>query len=455
LTVQRFKIIAIIQIESQINKRDANNELTSDKEDIADYYLFLEGMIINFYQQSSNRPQPTKILEEFINTRGIKFWVVKQETGTKAKDVKNRVQAMPLGYIKHKGKKNIFVSPLHPAKPIFKELIRRKSGLDLSIENHVHPQLFMFADPCPGEMHISESRKCVNGKIAGTEDTCSVCTGDGLKPVRSAQEYIKVPIPKKTDASIPIDKWAYYNSPDIKPVEYLDKRLNQLETAVLQSIFNTDHTQRYNGQGTTESQSATEVFIKRDSINNTLKPFADHRATIYRFVGQMVGIFYDVKTTTVYEYTTEKFEPVTFEELIATLKALMDAGADEILIDDIQFQLAVLALDNDKDKIKAYKMRRKFLPFRGKTSEQISKLISLSIVPNETKVLWANFNKIWDDLEIEKGADLYDMDLNKVQPLLKAKVEEIKGVTDEENPVNQLGNGLTVGSKFPPKPAVK
>jgi hypothetical protein len=39
--------------------------------------------------------------------------------------------------------------------------------------------------------------------------------------------------------------------------------------------------------------------------------------------------------------------------------------------------------------------------------------------------------------------------------LLKAKVEEIKGVTDEENPVNQLGNGLTVGSKFPPKPAVK
>lgn len=433
------------KVESCIIILDNNQAPTDKNEEVVDYYLFAKGYLVNFIEKTESRPAPAKATENvFDSANGKKYYVIINETGSKK--VKNQIQATQIGYIKHKKHKMLWVSPLHPAKPKLLEIIRRKSGLDLSVEKHVHPQLFMFSEKCKGEMHKNENRKCIGGKIAGTNDDCTVCGGDGLKPIRSAQEYIKVPIPNKTDANIPIDKWAYYNSVDEFPVTYLDQRCRDLEADVLQCVFNSDHTQKVSGNlSSMPQQTATEVYLKRDAINNTLKPFAQNRRRIFKFYGNGIGNIFDVEATVVYEYTTEKFEPITFEELTATLKALMDAGADEILIENIQMQLAVLALDNDQDKIKSYKLKRKFLPFRGKSSAQIDSLLSLEIVPQETKILWANFNIIWEAVESNEPA-IYDKEYKEVIGLIETQVNYFKSKIDKEKTANMVG--LTATNKL-------
>ena len=223
------------------------------------------------------------------------------------------------------------------------------------------------------------------------------------------------------------------------------------------SIFSSGMRQRSNMQTQgKELPTATQMTISTDDYNYVLDAWAKNRGRWYCFVIRQAGAVFDTEVEVTYKYSG-KYVMETQEDLINRLKSLADAGVSEQLIDEADLRIAKVMFDNDEVAMKRYLSKRVWLPFRGRGKEEVLVLLENENVPKSTKILYANFQEIFQRLEDEQGIEFYDKDRKKQRAEIEKIISEYKKTIEEEQPNDLLGLPKQVaGQTIPPaKPAPK
>ncbi len=305
------------------------------------------------------------------------------------------VQAERLGYLPDPVTRfETCVSALEPAKYVLIDYARTGSNFDLTKYLHVMPQKIVALPRCdaPG----CNAGKDVNG------NPCSVCKGTGRKRVHTQPtDSIEVPIEKRAEDMVDLTKLIHYVQVELGTFDSLDKNLDKLKNAVSIAIFNNDVVQQ---QQVTPVSTATEFATKRDSLNNTLTPFADHKSSIYRFLVRCQAVFVSgtdfalQKLGVVHEHPKD-LKPISKPEIYAQLQAAFAADAPPSEIEQLIKDLGEMTYEGDPDGLARYRIRVAHLPFIGLSWAQLQYLNASGYVRKRDMVLYSYQDSVFADLE--------------------------------------------------------
>lgn len=347
-----------------------------------------------------------------------------------------RVQAVRVGYqFDDITNGRTMVSPMHRATPFFMKSIHATSELDLSIALHVHPQKIFYAIPCPG----MPRKQCLSGitsdQVNGVPVKCARCSGLGVIVHKSAQDALAIPLPPvgSPAPAVPLDKMVAYITPDIKVVEFLDTYLRATKLDAIDAVFNSgvssqqQSTSSSDGGGPAPAKTATEVVVTDDRADNTLAPFTDQCAAIWRYKVELIAELLDNNhpdLALVYRYPSSNAIK-TYEQIVAERKAAADAGAPHYVIQELDRQLAEMLFSDDESTLARIKAKNFFTPFLGKSSDEFFTLVSLGKVRPEDEVLWGYVDTIFDEIA-DENPEFFSLTRAKQWELIKPRVELIQ-----------------------------
>ena len=359
-----------------------------------------------------------------------------------------QVQAVRVGYqYDEQTNSRTFVNPMHRAVPFFMKSIHETSELDLSIALHAHPQKLFYAQPCPGVPRTP----CLSGITSqagpnGSPMTCQRCLGSGVVVHKSAQDALAVPMPAPGSPAptIPLKDMVAYVTPDVQLLEFMDKHLRDLRQQAIDAVFNSGVTSSQQSalatKGTTTAgKTATEVVINADLTDNTLAPFADKCAAIWRHKVKLVAEFTDnggPNLKLVYEYPAS-FAIKTYDQLLAQRAGATAASAPHYVISELDRQIAEILFSTDDTTLAKIQAKNFFTPFLGKTSEEVFTLISLGKVRLIDEILWTYVDTIFDELG-EEVSNFYSLTRARQWELIKPKVDTIIAELPQQSIAIQL-----------------
>ena len=147
-----------------------------------------------------------------------------------------------------------------------------------------------------------------------------------------------------------------------------------------------------------------------------------------------------MRTGLIAAYVFQKdFKLKTKTDLYWDLKVVHDSGGDDFIKGDIQDDIARIMFADDPDEHMKYLVGKDLYPFSGKSKEQIAMLMSSNYIPENVKVLWANFGWIIDEIareESKKGNNFYLMDKTKRMKLVDKKVTKIMDTLKTDIKIN-------------------
>lgn len=405
---------------------------------VTDYYCLSEGNTIVYRQIDGDRNLAKNENQyEFVSANGKKFLVTTLKSGSE-KLTKNETPAKRLGYINHKNNNKILDTPMRPMLSILRDIIRDKSELDLAKRCHSFPQKIMYDDSCVGEVHISPNRTCVNGYIQGTKEVCSTCGGDGFKVHRSSQEVVKLKKPKTKEEFFPLDELIKYLVVDLDSVKFLDEQIKANISLCERAIFSSSTTNQAGLNANTENKTATQTIISTDEYNYVLDGWAKNRAEWFMFTLRIIGQIFDTEVEVSYSYNG-KYVMESEENMVSKLKLLVEAGVSEQIIDEQENRLAKVIFDNDENALLRYNCKRVFLPFRGRSKDEIQGLLDGSNVTKFSKVLYSNFVEIFEDIEMDLGIEFYRKDKVFQKTEIEKRVNELIKIIESETPNEIMG----------------
>jgi hypothetical protein len=410
-----------------------------EKKVAKDYYYFGKGFCIEFLQVLENDarklPEPNQVFEKRDKVRYNVY--IKNKYSPKRTEIQPRIQAFRIGYVKSDDNPRVLVSPIDKSTSLAIDLIRNKSNLDICLLLYNFPTPMIRGERCPGEVHIDPMRTCNGGYISNSSDKCGTCKGYGKILPTSPQHAMYIPNDTDKDGNvIPLDDWMKYLTKPIDGLKMTQEEIERLKNEIMISVFSSDDNRQQGNTstfiGTNSQPTATSSILKKDNINNTLKPYADHNAEMWKFVVSMFGQFYDSVLECSYEYKTQKFEPLTKEDVAMELSALIDAKADKALIAEKQRELARMTFEADSDSLKRYNAKIVTLPFIGETN--MPTVLSSTFVMKKTKVAYLYFEDVWKQL-LEETPEIVNKDAKEIMTAFDAKIDEIMTVVEKENEI--------------------
>jgi hypothetical protein len=369
-----------------------------------------------------------------------------------------KVQAKRIGYIfDPQTEGRTFVNPLDNAVPYFMKAVKSVSELDLTHALHAFPQKFFYTQACPGERVkmptvVGRAQQtvfapCSAGINTKTGHTCQRCKGSGVLVHKSAQDAQPVKMPKPGEqVNVKLDDMVAYKAPPVELLKVLHDYVKSLEVDAIKAVYNSEVLQRTAGQPDT----ATARVIDKDEMYNTLAPFAEQCASIWRYHVELIAEFTDNASELylVYEYPSD-FKLKTLGELYADRKAAVDAGLPYHLIQAIDRDIAAkMFVDNEVELLK-FKVKQRYAPFGGKAFDELALILSTGRARKLDEVLYTHGDTIFDELETEVP-DFFYMTPVKQWEYIKPKVDLIIS----ELPVaNELGIQLEGGTSAEGLPA--
>lgn len=324
-----------------------------------------------------------------------------------------------------------FVNPFESAMPYFRKALKAVSELDLSITLHTFPQKLQYVQKCTGE---SKVKKCNNGRLTDGSE-CAKCKGTGLQVATSGQDAILLPMPEKSalkDELIDLDKLVAYKTPPIELIKFQDEYVKGLKTDAHLATFNSNQLLAYDPQF---AKTATEVDSNTEGIYDTLFPYTEKYSevwkTIVKIFVKLTGYMNDFELIHIFP-TDLRLKSMTV--LMNELKAANESEAPSYFRDAILEEIATQVFEGDElGKLKHY-VRHRFFPFAGKTEKDIQFLMASPYVSNFTKVLYANFEAIFTDIE-KANPDFYKLKYNEqwdmVNEYTQPYIDEIKSTQSE------------------------
>lgn len=316
------------------------------------------------------------------------------------------------------------VSPLHPALPFLMKSLERVSEYDLTNRLHVFPQKFVYAPYCIGEENVG----CIGGKtIAG--EICKVCEGVGYIIHKSSSDAVVLPLPKDTTKMVDLDKLSLYKSPPIELIKFQAEQIDELSKNIIGAIFNSE--MFYEAQAT---KTATEINVSTENLYDTLQPFVKKYAKTLRFITKLVATFVDYGQGVIVVYHFPRdLKLKSSKELISDYQAAVTADAPDFVLAEISNDLASRMFEDNQDFLKKLRVRMKFDPFPGKTTNEVLSLLSSNDVRRREKILYQNFAVIFSNIE-RKEKDFYSFEEQKQLDTIDAEIALIEEELTQSSP---------------------
>jgi hypothetical protein len=350
-----------------------------------------------------------------------------------------------------------FVNGWHEATPYLMKSVKTVSEMDLTMALHVFPQKMQYVQACPGyAVPNGKPRRCNMGKD-DEGNTCPACKGAGYKVHTSAQDalFFKFPEQGTTNAEVlDLEKLLVYKHPPTEILEFQFKYIASLEDSCRNAVFaKTQLTKTTAGTGPV---TATETNVNSASVNEALHPFTEKVSDtwieiIYTF-GVLAGMppSEDPNITCVFPANPNM---KSLEELLADLKTANDSGAPPFLKDAINNDIAEIVYEGDDVGERMYWTKHQFYPFNGQTSEEVALAMASQYVSKFTKVLYSNFESIFNDIDLE-NVGFWFMTLEEQWPIVEAMVNEyIVDIEQDTIPDIPLGNPPSFPDNTPAPPA--
>lgn len=312
-----------------------------------------------------------------------------------------------------------YVSPYHCAMPYFMKSIKTVSEMDLSMSLHVFPQKMQYVKMCSGH----NGKKCHDG-CDTNGDACQTCGGRGFEVHTSAQDALYFPLPKEKEDMLPLNDLLVYKSPPIDLLTFLDGYIDKLELKSHRTIFNSDMYVSPNNQ---IAKTATEKNMEMESIYDTLGDFATRLSSVYVFsVWAFVKLADgDPAKGEIKHSFPADLKMETVATLLEKMKSANDSKAPGFVRDAINVDLAEAMYVDDETSLLRFKTKRLFYPFNGKTEEETTMLLNGQLVSEFDKILYANYEKIFNLLENEFTTDFYLWTPDKQWPEIEKVTNEI------------------------------
>lgn len=351
------------------------------------------------------------------------------------------VPAFRMGYVKDPiTKGETFVPPYQPAMPYFEKSVKTGSEFDLSVCLHLFPQKTELREKCPGLM----PDKCDSGKTQ-LGKTCKRCKGTGYNTIMSAQDVRVVMMPEETEdlKHIDLSKLTHYHTPPIELLRFQKEILDSYFLDAHKAIFGTTTMIEQKVLGVT---TATEIDSNFQAVYDTIEPFTEKISELFKSIvtvffhltGANEQVIRDAKL--IHKYPAD-LKLKSLGQLLSDLERANEAGAPPFLISNITNDIADITLSDDvKERIK-YEVKAYFYPFVGKSKEEIMQLLASDYVSRESKVLYANFEPIFREIEIEHP-DFYLINrrnYNALWEIVKAKIVEFESKSTDD-PRRALGD---------------
>lgn len=323
-----------------------------------------------------------------------------------------------------------FVSPIDPSIPYFRKALKAVSELDLSITLHTFPQKIQFVSACKNR---KGGDRCKDGVMSQSKQTCTSCKGTGFEVHKSGQDAIFHKMPEDKSELFDLDKTLIYKTPPIELIKFQDEYVRSLKQDAHLSIFNSTMFLATDPQF---AKTATEVDLNFEGVHDTIFPYTEKFSEIWKTVVltfvRLSGFTQDVEIKHVFP---SDLKLKTTAMLVSELKTATDSNAPSFLIDQISSDIARQIYNGDELSLKRYETRHKFFPFNGKSKEEIGLLLASPFVSTFTKVLNANFEAIFTDIEKE-NPKFYFMPYVKqwdiVEKTVKVFTDEIKKENEPE-----------------------
>ena len=262
--------------------------------------------------------------------------------------------------------------------------------------------------------------------VSGTQTVCSECKGSGLQIHTSGQDAIYFPLPDTPDEMFDLDKILVYKQPPIDLIKFQDEYVRNLKKDAHLSVYNSN---MFLAEDPQFAKTATEVNTNTQGIFDTLFPYTEKFSEVWKtavkvFV-RLSGFLTDFEL--IHIFPTD-LEIKTVAVLMAELKLANESEAPSYFRDAILEEIANQVYEGDELGREKHFTRQKFFPFSGKTETEIQFLMASPYVSNFTKVLYANFEAIFTDIE-KAVPNFYKLNYNlqweKLNEFVKPYLEEI------------------------------
>jgi len=351
-----------------------------------------------------------------------------------------RVPGMFVGFVTDLYTRSSYLSFIHKAFPILKKIVKVNSELDLTMSLHAFPQKVQYVNPCP---------KCHGNRrtVEGTE--CTYCNGSGTDPQSvhsSAQDVMEVPRPRDKEELFDLSKLVYYVDQDVELPKFQEATLSRLTKWCKEAVYNSEVFSRGNVAETAYSKN-----VDLQNVYDALWPMAKAYSLAYNFIVDTIAKITDLDNGLIHNLSFRKdFKMKSLSDLYLDLEVIGRSGiSDEFVKVAVEDDIAEVLYEDDQRELLKYKTRKYFFPFSGKTKDEVKLCVtSPRLVPEEIKVLWANFSYILDELEHDfklKSIDFYRMPREKQREAMNEKVKEIIERNKEQEEIN-VGGTLQTAS---------
>lgn len=331
-----------------------------------------------------------------------------------------------------------FVNPWHDALCYFEKSLKTVSELDLTMTLHAFPQKLQYVQKCAGQPAISAQggrpgiprRGCNQGIVTGTtNEVCPICEGKGYKLHTTAQDAVLIPMPSdpKNEDIVDLDRLLVYKAPPIDLVKFQNEYCQQLQQQAHQAVFNSQVFVQKSGGGVTEQKTdtATGVEYNMQSVYDALEPFTEKFSEMWREFVTIFGVIAGGKVEEIdaaHDFPAD-YKLKTSDILLNERKAAKESGAPAFLVETIDDDLASIIYAGDQLGLIKYRVKRKFFPFTGKNEDEINVLLASEFVPDESKLLYCNFEQIFKELEND-APEFWTLKYAKQRDMVDEKVAE-------------------------------
>ncbi len=338
------------------------------------------------------------------------------------------VPAVRVGYkLDLSTKGETMVSPMHDALCYFMKSIKTVSEFDLTMALHAFPQKFQYVQRCLGSNNLG----CNKGvTLEGV--TCSKCNGHGYAIHTSASDAVILPFPKDKADVIDLTQLIHYPTLPIDLLKFQDEFIFQLKNEARQAVFNSEIFTKSD-----ITKTATELMLSMEAVYDTLFPFAENFSKVYKDILYVIARFVDITDIIIEHRFPKDFKFKTTGELLNELKIANESGAPGYVRTELSMDIAAQQYVDKPLELKRIEAKQRYYPFPDKTQTEIAFIISSDLTTKYNKILYANFDNIF--LELEKdaqslGLNFYAYPPEKQKELLDVKVNEmIAEISDEQN----------------------
>lgn len=400
------------------------------------------------YHQTSKNPvwaaeQLTESMKNagatLVNVKDNFFWVAVYV------NVVNDVPAFRIGYMRDlftDGR--TYVVPFHYAECWIDKSITTVSQFDITNNTQVFPKTFSYVTPCPGEPIPEEFRNKEGdviyhgegglgyvgngmGLAAGCErgytrsgKICRICNGSGVRVHKSGQDIITLPLPDDKTEMFDLKGMMATFSPPIDLLKFQSDMIDAYEPKVHKAVFNTTVMIEKS-----IVKTATEASDDIDNAYDALSELASKCKSVWLTIAKFISIYENTHDLLLFVYKNPMdWKLRTKSILYAERKAINDSGAPSFAKTAVDDDLANINFADDTDALIAYKVKKLFLPFSGKTDAEIEYIMVENYAPVSKKVLWQNFDDIFMQAA-QENEDFYLKSYNDQKVIIDAIVEQL------------------------------